>query len=212
MRRWILIATVLILTIGGVGLVWSALQEPGTQRFEADVIGEVEFELPALGFARVEGDYDWQFPRDFGPHPDFQREQWQLQTIGDCETAFDIRFDRFSILADSIRLTRDSAWAFRAAYTVDLTVNDLYEQRVSRASLGLAGADANHVWLDDWRLNWQTGRLFATIEDLMLDVEFALENDPPSTGIVDNWYSYTRFGRTQDGCEVSLTHRFTTQS
>lgn len=203
MRHWILIATVMI--IGGGGLVWAAVQEPAPQQFEADLIGEVEFELPLLGFASVEGDYEWQFPADFGPHPAFQREQWRLQTVGDCEIPFVITFERFSILAEVITLARTSEWAFRAVYTAELTIDEAEQQRASRSALDLAGANAVAVWVDDWRLDWENGQLSAAD----LNIRFTLD-EPSTPGMLENWYSYDRSGRTQNNCEVRLTHRFTT--
>lgn len=115
------------------------------------------------GYARADGPYDWQFPADYGPHPDFQTEWWyytgNLSTDAGRRFGFQFTIFRRAILPQS-HIT-GSEWRTEQIYLVHFTVSDIenerffHEERYSRGSAGLAGATSDpryRVWLEDWEI------------------------------------------------------------
>ncbi|KAB2856033.1 MAG: hypothetical protein F9K46_14765, partial [Anaerolineae bacterium] len=121
MRWYGWLAILVVVIIGGAGLVVLALDDPEPVTTEADVMSS-DLEVPAIGFTQVTGDYDWQFPRDFGPHPNFQREQWEIQSGEGCEVSFRVVFDRASFVAETFAPERESAWAMNGILQATLTI------------------------------------------------------------------------------------------
>jgi predicted secreted hydrolase len=116
------------------------------------------------------------FPRDHGPHAQFRQEWWYL--TGNLDGAhgerfgFELTFFRFALapLAASgpqrqAPQPAASAWRAREVYLAHFAVTDVpagrfrYAQRLERAALGLAGAEAQplHVWTGDWTLRAADG-------------------------------------------------------
>lgn len=115
------------------------------------------------GFARAFDARDWQFPRDFGPHPDYQTEWWYY--TGNVATEDDRRFGfQFTIFRRGIapgEAADGSEWRTDQLYMAHFTVSDVaddqffHEERFSRGSAGLAGATvdpAYRVWLEKWEV------------------------------------------------------------
>ena len=224
MRRNLSIAIIVIIMLIAIGLIWSAVQPPDSPNFEASIINAQDFELPAIGFARVDDDYEWRFPRDLGPHPQFQREEWQLETTPDsCSLHLNMLFNRVSILPQTLRPDRTSQWSITSILNATFTLSDndqtLTEtNRTSRVALDLAGADDNHVWLENWSLDWQNGDFTFTTNESQIRLTLIL-NAPEAPSNSDNWYTYQQSGDatgqiTLDGdsqtldCPITLTHRF----
>ena len=120
-------------------------------------------EVDVSQFARAIEPYDWQFPRDFGAHPDFQTEWWYY--TGNLATDDGRRFGyQFTIFRRAITpqdVTTDSEWRTNQIYLVHFTVSDIadeqffHEQRLSRSGAGLAGATVEpryRVWVEDWQI------------------------------------------------------------
>jgi predicted secreted hydrolase len=120
-------------------------------------------EVDISQFARAIEPYDWQFPQDFGAHPDFQTEWWYY--TGNLVTADGRRFGyQFTIFRRAITphdVTTDSEWRTNQIYLVHFTVSDIaeeqffHEQRLSRSGAGLAGATVDpryRVWVEDWEI------------------------------------------------------------
>lgn len=187
------------------GAIYYWRQGPDDTNGDTDLIGQTEFELPSIGFAKVAADYAWQFPQDYSPHPDFQREQWQIRTTADCPTPFDLTFERVSVLSEDFPQVRSSAWATRSILTATLRQSETTTNRTSRAVIGLAGVDAQRVWVEDWEWNWATGYLKAGVIDLILTL-----SDASSLVTEGNWHRYTRAGQADNGCLVELIHQFGT--
>ncbi|HLV35344.1 MAG TPA: lipocalin-like domain-containing protein [Spirillospora sp.] len=115
------------------------------------------------GFARAVGVWDWQFPQDFGPHPDFQTEWWYY--TGNLATATGRRFGfQFTVFRRAIapeQYASQSEWRTNQIYMAHFTVSDVagerfyHDERFSRDSAGLAGAEIDpvyRVWLEDWQV------------------------------------------------------------
>ncbi len=115
----------------------------------------------------------FEFPRDHGPHPEFRQEWWyltgNLDGAGGERFGFELTFFRVALLpplrppapsAGKPPAAPVSAWRAREIYVAHFAVTDVarrrfrFEQRFSRAALGLAGAGGVplRVWLDDWAL------------------------------------------------------------
>ena len=120
-------------------------------------------------FARADGPYAWNFPRDHGAHRDFQTEWWYY--TGNVADASGRRFGyQFTMFRRAIAAEGDATSApeseFRTAqvYMVHFTLSDIesqmfyHEQRLSRGGAGLAFAlpddrqpdTAYQVVLEDW--------------------------------------------------------------
>src|SRR5690606_14376615 len=115
------------------------------------------------GFARAVGVWDWQFPQDFGPHPDFQTEWWYY--TGNLATATGRRFGfQFTVFRRAIapeQYASQSEWRTNQIYMAHFTVSDVagerfyHDERFSRDSAGLAEAEIDpvyRVWLEDWQV------------------------------------------------------------
>jgi len=117
------------------------------------------------GYARAVEPYDWQFPADFGPHPDYQTEWWYY--TGNLATEDGRRFGyQFTIFRRAIAPTPPAAdaseWRSNQVYMAHFTVTDVdgdqfyQHQRFSRGGAGLAGATVDpafRVWLEDWEIS-----------------------------------------------------------
>lgn len=172
------------------------------------------------GFARAIEPWDWQFPRDYGAHSDFQTEWWYY--TGVLETAEDRRFGfQFTIFRRAIAPPAAlSGSEFRAneIYMAHFTVSDIENQdfyhdvRYARGGAGLAGAVVDpfyRVWLEDWSVSAKDDaanktRIRAASADFAIDLHLyqmkrpALQGDnglSPKSAEIGNasyYYSLTR--------------------
>lgn len=114
-------------------------------------------------YARAIEPYDWNFPEDFGPHPDFLTEWWYY--TGNVATDDGRRFGyQFTIFRRAITpesSEANSEWRTNQVYLVHFTVSDInsntfyHDERFSRGSAGLAGATVEpvyRVWVEDWEI------------------------------------------------------------
>lgn len=143
----------------------------------------------AEGFAPVGQDWDFVFPRDQGPHPQYRTEVWDLsgQMVDDTGRRYGLRlsFLRIGLSAPSIErssgLAANNLLLARFALAAEGGEEVITSQRVSRAAAGLAGAKVSpaRVWLEDWSLEQgadpgtdpnlaQSLRLQARLDDLRL--------------------------------------------
>ena len=113
-------------------------------------------------FRQAQEGYQYKFPRDHGAHDAFRTEWWyytgHLETAEGRRFGFELTFFRRAIAPDQVE-TRPSRWSVDQLYLAHLAITDVtgqrfyFQDRISRAGLGKAGADATHlhVWLDQWR-------------------------------------------------------------
>jgi predicted secreted hydrolase len=173
----------------------------------------------AEGFARALRPRPFVFPADHGPHPEFRTEWWYY--TGNLETAegrhfgFQLTFFRSGVAPTMV--TRASAWGSREAYMAHFAVTDTAGQRfsaasrLSRAALGLAGAQAQpfRVWVEDWSAEGVAGdavpvRLRAAQDEAAIDLtlttakpvvlqgERGLDRKGAEPGNASHYYSLTR--------------------
>ncbi|MBA2409559.1 MAG: carotenoid 1,2-hydratase [Gammaproteobacteria bacterium] len=170
------------------------------------------------GYAQADRLRRFQFPADFGPHPDFRHEWWYF--TGNLKAADDRRFGYeltlFRIALIPSPTPGKSAWRTNQLYTAHLAVTDRQGQRFefferfSRGALGLAGARAApfRVWLEDWQVAARKGggfpwRLEASAGNLRLALMLSpqkplvLQGDhgldrKSAQGHASYYYSFTR--------------------
>jgi predicted secreted hydrolase len=155
--------TLLILTLAAAACAW-ALWPKAAPQASARIIGLDS--PPAEGFARADGARTFQFPLDFGPHPDFQTEWWyytgNLVSADGRQFGYQLTFFRRALTPAAVRMPRPSNWAAEQVYLAHFTLTDVgtgkfhYFERMERGSAGLAGAQvqpAYQVWLSDWRVS-----------------------------------------------------------
>ena len=155
----------LLLGVAAAGLVLLLCAALWVSTRPAQPIGAETIVLPpqlaADGFARAIGPWQWDFPRDHGPHPAFQTEWWYY--TGNLATADGRRFGyQFTIFRRALtpeRRASQSEWHTNQIYMAHFTVTDVagetfyQEDRFGRGAVGLAGAEGAprfRVWLDDW--------------------------------------------------------------
>ena len=103
--------------------------------------------------------YRYQFPRDHGSPDGFRTDWWyytgNLTTKDGRTFGYQLTFFRRAMTADQVE-TLPSKWSLTQLYLAHLAVSDLknerfiYKERLSRAALGKAGAEADRlpVWID----------------------------------------------------------------
>ena len=144
----------------------------------------------ADGFAIASQPREFEFPRDHGPHPEFRHEWWYLTgnlvSPSGERFGFELTLFRFALTPpDPIARplpaqTAASPWRARQVYMAHFAITDVsrrrfrFAQKYERDALGLAGAAADRVWLDDWRIGGQphwTVHAQQKDYELRLDVE-----------------------------------------
>ncbi len=120
-------------------------------------------------FARAEEVRQLEFPKDFGPHEDFQTEWWYYTGNLNAENGrafgFQLTFFRRALVGSAQRAARTSGWATNQVYLAHFALTDASSnqfqafERFERGAAGLAGAEGvpdYRVWLQDWTVE-QTG-------------------------------------------------------
>ena len=182
MWRWVLIGVFII----GVSLFgFSLIDISGGEDISASTVLDVT-EADTSGFARAIQPYDWQFPQDFGPHPNYQTEWWYYTgNVADDETGqrFGFQFTIFRRAITPEGVESDSEWRTNQMYLAHFTVSDVanedfyHAQQFSRGSAGLAGATVDpryRVWLENWEIAAQNDD--ASLTRIQADAgEFAID-------------------------------------
>jgi predicted secreted hydrolase len=118
------------------------------------------------GFAQALEPRAFDFPADFGPHPQYRHEWWyltgQLRAASGQEFGFELTFFRLALAPIAWQPEPGaSRWRTREVYVAHFAITDIgarrfkFAQRYARAALGLAGAQAAplRVWLEDWSIS-----------------------------------------------------------
>ncbi len=185
-------------------------------------------------FARAEKVVPFVFPRDAGPHPNFQTEWWYYTgNVSDASGrhfGYELTFFRRAVAPPTsvqVRPTPASQWASNQIYFAHFAISDVASgqfyarERWSRAALGLAGAQATpyHVWIDDWAASGVGGatRLAARTSDgaainltlqpqkpVVLEGDHGLSRKSSMPGNASYYYSETRL-RTHGTLQIGGT-------
>ena len=177
------------------------------------------------GFARATGPIPLSFPKDFGPHPDYQTEWWyytgNLETPDGQHFGYQLTFFRRALLPPDRLPKRTSDWAVNQVYMAHFALTDVaakqyhaYE-RLERGAAGLAGAQAVpfQVWLDNWSVEAAGAgkyRLKASQAGINLDLTLVDSKGPVLQG--DQGYSRKGAEPGQASYYYSLTRLVTSGS
>ncbi|HWK53315.1 MAG TPA: lipocalin-like domain-containing protein [Hyphomicrobiales bacterium] len=126
-------------------------------------LGDVLGGDDTAGYLRADAPRAFSFPADHGPHPGFRNEWWYL--TGNLATADGRRFGyQLTFFNGALRAPgtpgQPSAWDSERVWMAHLAVSDNDTathqalERFARENPGLAGADADHVWLEDWQVHF----------------------------------------------------------
>lgn len=154
-RAWIAVVVISLLVAA-----WAMWPRSGRE-LRASLVAEA---APAdiAGFAQVQPGTVPQFPRDHGPHDDYQTEWWyytgNLQSENGEHFGYQLTFFRRALLPPGERAERASAWATDQVYLAHFAVTDVAGgkhsafEKLARGAGGVAGAQAEpfRVWLEDW--------------------------------------------------------------
>jgi predicted secreted hydrolase len=209
---------IVLLVLAGLAIFWGVaglnLFEPQPPASSLVADGE-----KPVGFQRAESPRDWDFPKDYGPHPDYQTEWWYYTGNLKSETGelfgYQLTFFRRALLPTGDRAERLSAWAADQIYMAHFALSDIAAgehhafERFARGAAGLAGAQAEpyQVWLENWQvvqiaegqyqlMAKQDGIILELIlEDLkglILHGDRGYSQNGPQTGNASYYYSQTR--------------------
>lgn len=159
MGRWLIMGAI-ALAIVVVGFSLMDVESEGEVQANAvlsDVGGDIS------GYTRALTPLDWQFPRDFGAHPDYQTEWWYY--TGNMSDESGRRFGyQFTIFRRAIApqpVEDGSEWRSNQLYMGHFAITDVsgerffHDERFSRGGADLAGATSDpryRVWLEDWQV------------------------------------------------------------
>lgn len=182
-------------------------------------------EADVSGFAQAIEPWDWQFPQDHGPHPDFQTEWWYYtgNVATDDGRRFGYQFTIFRRAISPENYDSESEWRTNQIHMAHFTVSDIaneafyHDERFSRGGAGLAGAEIAptlRVWLEDWEIlgandDATLQRITAATDEFALDVQLeqvkppALQGDnglsPKSDEVGNASYYYSLSRLSTDG-------------
>ncbi|MCB0190575.1 MAG: carotenoid 1,2-hydratase [Anaerolineae bacterium] len=188
--RLVLIIFALVV-LSGLVLVQYNQVDGGSNEIAANVQEANVEAYGTEGFAKADRVFDFEFPADHGPHPDYQVEWWYY--TGNLSDADGNRYGyQFTIFRRGIapgEPERASEWGTRQIYFAHFTVTDVTgetfeaHERYSRAGAGLAGAQGlptYHVWIDDWEAREiEPGKVRVKASDGDIGIDFILEQTKP---------------------------------
>jgi len=146
-----------LIAVVAVGVFWYATQRNQTS-------DQTSLSLAAdsdvTGFAKAAAPIDFQFPKDHGPHFDFQTEWWyytgNLNTADGDHYGYQLTIFRRGLTpgappTDTTLTTNQIYFAHFAITDVKGNTHTAVE-RFSRGAGGLSGASGEpyHVWIEDW--------------------------------------------------------------
>ena len=150
------------------------------------------------GFSRAVEPIEFQFPRDHGPHENFQTEWWyytgNLVDSSSNRYGYQLTFFRRAVVPPAERSPRTSSWAVSQVYLAHFTISQVQgerfysQERFSRGAAGLAGAQGEpffQVWLEDWQvtqINQNSFRLQARTDLVQLDLTLTDTKGPVLQG------------------------------
>jgi predicted secreted hydrolase len=228
MRRLLIVSLVVIVA----ALAWVLWPRPKGE-VRASLVAQA---APAdtAGFARAQPGQPLMFPRDLGPHDDYQTEWWyytgNLQSETGEHFGYQLTFFRRALRSPDQRTPRASDWAADQVYMAHFALTDVAGNRhesfekLSRGAGGIAGAQADpfRVWLEDWSVTGEAPsgdgpsyrqppvRLKAQADNIRVDLRLVDTKAPVLQG--DRGYSQKGSDAGNASYYYSLTRIATTGS
>lgn len=193
MRRFIIVS---LLLLAAALALWfwqpSGASVPANAALESVLVDDG---TTSDAFARATAPGAVEFPRDLGPHRDYQTEWWYY--TGNLQTEDGRNFGyQFTIFRRALQpmskmplVEEPSEWRSNQIYLAHFTISDIDSnefyatERLSRGGANLAGAQSEpyRVWLEDWSASESVPgetRIQAKTEDVSLDITL-VETMPP---------------------------------
>jgi len=145
--------------------------------------------LPSLdqestnSFSNAVGTRNFEFPKDFGAHPEYMTEWWyytgNIFTEDGRHFGYQLTFFRRALSSEPE--SNLSGWASQQIYLAHLAITDTSENKhfafdeISRDSIGLAGTSTDpyfSIWLKNWEINQideTRFRMRAETEEISID-------------------------------------------
>ncbi|MES0824308.1 lipocalin-like domain-containing protein [Ruegeria sp. SCP11] len=112
---------------------------------------------PAEGYAIPQSGYQFEFPRDHGPHPEFRIEWWYLTANLTGEDGRDYGI-QWTLFRSALRPTETEGWQSPQLWlghaAVTTPEEHYFSERLSRGGIGQAGVTAEpfEAWIDEWSM------------------------------------------------------------
>ena len=163
--------------------------------------------------------YQFEFPRDYFNHPEFQTEWWyttgNLIATDGHHYGFELTFFRQGVDRDP---GKTEPWDIQDLYLAHLALSDLdggkfyHAERTSRAGPGLAGIDAQkrRIWNGNWEIRWRGEEESLTVVDEQFSLSFALHSEKPPVIHGINGVSQKAAGGGHGSHYISCTRLLTT--
>jgi predicted secreted hydrolase len=166
--------------------------------------------FPALtpeGWRLAEPGYQFHFPQDHGPHPDYRTEWWyltgNLQTADGREFGYELTFFRYGYRSPTQRTPVKSRFVVDDVKFAHFTVTDVraksfhVAERTSRGAYGDAGflSGSRLAWIGDWELDLGQG-FAAKAENNGFAID--LDLDPERSPVLEGENGYSRKASSGD--------------
>jgi len=152
------------------------------------------------GWRLAKPGYQFQFPQDHAPHPDYRTEWWyltgNLQTADGKEFGYELTFFRYGYRSPAQRIPVKSRFVIDDVKFAHFAVTDVraksfhVAERTSRGAYGDAGflSGVRLAWIGDWELDLrQKFEAKAENDGCAIDLELDPEKPPVLEG--ENGYS-----------------------
>ena len=193
MRRFIIVS---LLLLAAALALWfwqpSGASVPANAALESVLVDDG---TTSDAFARATVPGAVEFPRDLGPHKDYQTEWWyytgNLQTEDGRDFGYQFTIFRRALqpMSEMPLVEESSKWRSNQIYLAHFTISDIHSnefyasERLSREGPDLSGAQTEpyRVWLEDWSASEIAPgkvRIRANTEEVSLDLTL-VETIPP---------------------------------
>lgn len=158
--------------------------------------------------------YQFEFPRDFFNHPDFQTEWWyytgNLKSASGHRFGFELTFFRQAVSRDA---SPPSAWDLKDVYIAHLALSDLdgrhffHSERINRAGPGIAGVSEvqQRIWNGNWSVQWKSSRQELEAVDPRFRLQLSLDPRKPPVIHGESGVSQKSEGIGRASYYISLT-------
>ena len=216
------IVPVIVLVLIGAALIWLLGGDDAPTSASTDITEALS--VDRTGFRTASAGTEMVFPRDHGPHPDYQLEWWYV--TGNVYTEEGRRYGyQFTIFrnalapADSVERAGDveaSDWSTRQLYLAHAALSDVEAEKfyaheqLSRGASGLAGAAAEplRVWVEDWSIEQTADELFPwRIKARTPEFELDLQLDPQKSLVLQGDDGFSPKG--PDPGQASMYYSYT---
>jgi predicted secreted hydrolase len=158
--------------------------------------------------------YQYEFPRDYFNHPEFQTEWWYYTgnvTASDGHRfGFELTFFRQGISRDS---GAADTWGIQDLYLAHLALSDLdgnnfySAERTNRAGPGIAGIEQKQgrIWNGNWNMTWNGDNQALEAVDERFSFSLTLHSEKPPVIHGENGVSQKAGGAGHASHYISLT-------